>query len=174
MIRSVQQGLLDDGIDVPVTKLCAWFDVPRRTVYYKPTKAAPKLDDRFVVPIKALIEEEPSFGYRTVAWLLGFNKNTVQRIFQIKGWQVRKRSIGARPRVEALPSVAQRPNETMVNRPVPRLGRQGWLVYVGFGDGRPHARVAGLASVPIRQSDDGSVRAGTRADCEVRHAWESR
>ena len=31
------------------------------------------------------IEEEPSFGYRTVAWLLGFNKNTVQRIFQIKG-----------------------------------------------------------------------------------------
>jgi hypothetical protein len=22
-----------------------------------------------------MIEEEPSFGYRTVAWLLGFNKN---------------------------------------------------------------------------------------------------
>ena len=58
-----------------------------------------------------MIEEEPSFGYRTVAWLLGFNKNTVQRIFQIKGWQVRKRSIGARLRVEALPSVAERPNE---------------------------------------------------------------
>ncbi|MEO1020135.1 MAG: hypothetical protein AAFY56_20975 [Pseudomonadota bacterium] len=73
MIRSVQQGLLNDGVVVPVTKLCAWFDVPRRTVYYKPTKAAPKLDDKFVVPIKALIEEEPSFGYRTVAWLLGFN-----------------------------------------------------------------------------------------------------
>ncbi len=73
MIRSVQQGLLDYGIAVPVTKLCAWFDVPRRTVYYKPTKAAPKLDDKFVQPIKALIEEEPSFGYRTVAWLLGFN-----------------------------------------------------------------------------------------------------
>ena len=33
MTRSVQQGLLDDGIVVPVTKLCAWFDVPRRTVY---------------------------------------------------------------------------------------------------------------------------------------------
>ena len=39
-----------------------------------------------------MIEAEPSFGYRTVAWLLGFNKNTVQRIFQIKGWQVRKRA----------------------------------------------------------------------------------
>lgn len=30
-------------------------------------------------------------GYRTVAGLLGMNKNTVQRIFQLKGWQVHKR-----------------------------------------------------------------------------------
>jgi putative transposase len=30
-----------------------------------------------VGPIKAMIEENPSFGYRTVAHLLGFNKNTV-------------------------------------------------------------------------------------------------
>lgn len=111
MIRSIQQGLLADGVKVPLTKLCAWFGVPRRTVYYKPTKAAPKVDPRFAAPIKAMIEQEPSFGYRTVAWLLGFNKNTVQRVFQLKGWQVRKRSIGARPRVQALPSVAQAPNE---------------------------------------------------------------
>ena len=127
MIRSVQQGLFDDGIVVPVTKLCAWFDVPRRTVYYKPTKAAPKLDDKFVVAIKALIEEEPSFGYRTVAWLLGFTKNTVQRICQIRGSQVRKRFIGARPRVEALPSVAKRPNERWSND-LCRVwgGKDGW------------------------------------------------
>jgi putative transposase len=46
-----------------------------------------------------MIEAEPSFGYRTVAWLLGFNKNTVQRVFQIKGWQVRKRTVGMRPRI---------------------------------------------------------------------------
>src|SRR3546814_11320583 len=60
-------------------------------------------------PIKALIEEEPSFGYRTVAGLLDMNKNTVQRIFQIKGWQVRKRAVGKRPRIEALPSAAMAP-----------------------------------------------------------------
>ncbi len=106
MIRSIQQGHLSDGITVPLTKLCAWFGVPRRTVYYKPTKAAPKVDPRFAIPIKEMIEKEPSFGYRTVAWLLDFNKNTVQRIFQIKGWQVRKRPIGMRPRIEAVPSVA--------------------------------------------------------------------
>ena len=57
-------------------KLCAWFGVPRRTVYYKPTKAAPKVDPRFAEPIKAIIKENPSFGYRTVAFLLGFNKNS--------------------------------------------------------------------------------------------------
>ena len=92
MIRTLHEGLLADGVAVPLAKLCAWFGVPRRTVYYKPTKAAPRVDPRFAEPIKAMIEKEPSFGYRTVAWLLGFNKNTVQRIFQIKGWQVRNAS----------------------------------------------------------------------------------
>ncbi|MEQ5872807.1 hypothetical protein J4E08_23445, partial [Sagittula sp. NFXS13] len=86
MIRRIQQGLIAEGAVVSVAKLCAWFGIPRRTVYYKPVKAAPKVEARFCEPIKKLIEEEPSFGYRTVAWLLGFNKNTVQRIFQIKGW----------------------------------------------------------------------------------------
>lgn len=57
MIRTLHEGLLADGIAVPLTKLCAWFGVPRRTVYYKPTKAAPKADDRFAVPIKAMIED---------------------------------------------------------------------------------------------------------------------
>ena len=46
-----------------------------------------------------------------MAWLLGFNKNTVQRIFQIKGWQVRKRAVGMRPRIQAVPSVAAAPDD---------------------------------------------------------------
>jgi len=127
MIRSLQQGLLAEGCDVPLTKLCAWFGVPRRSMYYKPTKSAPKVDPAFAKPIKALIEKEPSFGYRTVAWLLGFNKNTVQRIFQLKGWQVRRRPVGARPRVEALPSVAAAPNERW-STDLARVwaGRDGW------------------------------------------------
>jgi putative transposase len=127
MIRTLHEGLLADGIAVPLTKLCAWFGVPRRTVYYKPTKAAPTVDPRFAEPIKAMIEKEPSFGYRTVAWLLGFNKNTVQRVFQIKGWQVRKRPIGMRPRIEAVPSVATAPNERW-STDLCRVwaGRDGW------------------------------------------------
>lgn len=127
MIRTLHEGLLADGIAVPLTRLCAWFGVSRRTVYCKPTKAAPKVDPRFADPIKAMIEKEPSFGYRTVAWLPGFNKNTVQRIFQIKGWQVRKRPIGMRPRIEAVPSVATVPNERW-STDLCRVwaGRDGW------------------------------------------------
>ena len=89
MILHIQQGLKEDGFTVPMTKLCRWFEVPRRTVYYKPVKSTPKVQERFAEPIKQMIEAEPSFGYRTVASLLQFNKNTVQRIFQLKGWQVR-------------------------------------------------------------------------------------
>ena len=111
MIVEVQQGLKSDGYSVSISKLCRWFDVPRRTQYYRPVKSAPKVQARFAEPIKALIEAEPSFGYRTVAGLLDFNKNTVQRIFQIKGWQVIKRAVGMRPRIEAIPSRATRPNE---------------------------------------------------------------
>ena len=80
MISSIQQGLKDDGFEVSVAKLCRWFGVPRRTVYYRPTKAPPQVRPELAEPIKKLIEEEPSFGYRTVAGLLGMNKNTVQRI----------------------------------------------------------------------------------------------
>ena len=110
MIQSIQQGLLSDDVRVPLTKLCAWFGVLRRSVCYRPVKSPRKVDPRFSEPIKAMIENEPSFGYRTVAWLPGFNKNTVQRVFQIKGWQVRKRPIGMRPRIEVVPSVAKSPN----------------------------------------------------------------
>jgi putative transposase len=59
-----------------------------------------------------MIEAEPSLGYRTVANLFRFNKNTVQRVFQLMGWQVRKRAIGHRPH-EVLPSVATAPNERL-------------------------------------------------------------
>ncbi|MGN0931443.1 MAG: IS3 family transposase, partial [Falsigemmobacter intermedius] len=94
MIRKLWQGLLEDGLKVSIAQLCDWFGVPRRTVYYRPTKSAPQVNPELAAPIKKLIDEEPSFGYRTVAWLLGMNKNTVQRIFRLKGWQVRKRQVG--------------------------------------------------------------------------------
>jgi len=128
VIEAIRQGLKDDGVDVSISTLCRWFQVPRRTVYYKPTKAAPKVKAELAAPIKELIEQEPSFGYRTVAGLLSMNKNTVQRVFQLMGWQVRKRAVGRRPRIEALPSVAVSPDERWATD-LCRIwgGRDGWL-----------------------------------------------
>ena len=111
MILQIQRGLKDDGISVPITKLCAWFDVPRRTVYYKPVKSPQNIQEQFAVPVKQIIEAEPSFGYRNFAGLLTFIKNTAQRIFQLMHRQVRKRAAGHQPRIEALSSVAVSPNE---------------------------------------------------------------
>lgn len=89
----VQQGLKDEDILVPMTKLCQWFGVERRTTYYKPTRSPAKVKPELAGPIKEMVEAEHSFGYPTVVALLGINKNTVQRISQLKGWQVRKRPL---------------------------------------------------------------------------------
>jgi putative transposase len=94
---SLRQGLLAEGVRVSMAQLCRWFEQPRRTVYYKPVKSPPKIRPELAGSIKAMIEAEPSFGYRTVANLLGMNKNTVQRVFQKMGWQVRKRTVGIAP-----------------------------------------------------------------------------
>ena len=80
MIETIRQGLKDKGLAVSISKLCRWVGVPRRTVYYRPTKQTPIVQERFAQPIRQLIEEHPAFGYRTVAHLLGLNKNTVQRV----------------------------------------------------------------------------------------------
>ena len=47
MIETIRQGLKQDGFDVAVNKICQWFDIPRRTVYYKSVKTAPKVQERF-------------------------------------------------------------------------------------------------------------------------------
>jgi putative transposase len=45
-----RQGLQAEGITVSIAKLCRWFGVPRRSVYYKPVKSPPKVDPKFVTP----------------------------------------------------------------------------------------------------------------------------
>ena len=129
MIDLARQAAADEGVTVSMTKLCQWFGIPWRSAYYRSQRSALKVQPRFVEPIKAMIEENPSFDYRTVAHLLNFNKNTVQRIFQLKSWQVKKRPLGFRPRIEALPSVARYPNERW-STDLCRVwaGRDGWAV----------------------------------------------
>jgi putative transposase len=41
MIETIRQGLQEDGYRVSISQLCRWFDMPRRTMYYKPSRKAP-------------------------------------------------------------------------------------------------------------------------------------
>ena len=82
LILSIQQGLQMEGCPVAVSPLCRWFGVPLRAVYYRTIKALPNVRPEWAEPTKAVIEQEASFGYRTVAGLLGMNNNSVQRIAQ--------------------------------------------------------------------------------------------
>jgi putative transposase len=100
-----------EGTPISVTQACRWAGLSRRSWYYQPSKKRPQVNEVLAQRVKRVIDDLPYAGYRTVSWLLGENKNTIQRIFQLKGWQVRKRRSGMRPRVQALPSVADRPNE---------------------------------------------------------------
>ncbi len=51
MVLGLQQGLKEDGVEVSLVKLCEWFGVARRTVYYQATKGQPKLQEQFVRPM---------------------------------------------------------------------------------------------------------------------------
>lgn len=52
----------------------------------------------------------------------------MQRIFQLKGWQVRKRALGQRPRIEAKISRAEKPDQRWATD-LCRVwgGKDGWL-----------------------------------------------
>ena len=118
MILHIQQGLKEDGFTVPMTKLCRWFDVPRRTVYYKPVKSTPKVQERFAEPIKQMSEAEPSFGYRTVASLLQFNKNTVSGSSNSRAGRSHRASTTDR----GAPVGRHDAERTLGDRSLPRLG----------------------------------------------------
>ena len=64
MIAALRQGLKDDGYEVSISKLCQWFGVARRSVYYKPTKAPPTVKPELVESIRAMVEEATSPQFR--------------------------------------------------------------------------------------------------------------
>ena len=71
-----------EGDSITVSQACNWSGLGRRTFYYKSKQRQPVINEWLAAKIKRLIESLPYAGYRTVAFLLGENKNTVQRICQ--------------------------------------------------------------------------------------------
>lgn len=107
----VRSEMIQEGYSVSITQLSRWFDIPRRTLYYKSRERERKLDALKVAMVQAAMERFPTYGYRRLANETGLNKKAVQRILQLKGWQVRKRAKGHRPRAENMPSKSFLPNE---------------------------------------------------------------
>jgi len=126
-VIEVQSEMKKEGKKVTITQLSRWFEIPRRSLYYKSQKRKPKVDEAKVTKIKAVIEKYPSYGYRRLALLTGINKKAVQRILKLKGWQVRKRAKGFRPRAKVMPSRSSLPNQRWaIDMTRVWCGQDGW------------------------------------------------
>jgi len=123
----VQSEMQEEGHHVTISQLCRWFGLPRRSFYYQPVKREKKLDPDKVARVKEKIEQFPTYGYRRLAFLLGINKKAVQRILQLKGWQVKKRSKGHRPRAKAMASKTLLPDRRWaIDMTRVWCGNDGW------------------------------------------------
>jgi putative transposase len=126
-VMQVQSEMRVEGYKVSITQLSRWFNIPRRTLYYKPKVRKPKIDPVRVKQVKEKMEAFPTYGYRRLALLLDMNKKAVQRILQLKGWQVRKRPKGHRPRAKAMPSQTRTVNERWaIDMTRVWCGKDGW------------------------------------------------
>ena len=134
-MNTVKTDLLADGIAVPMSKVCQTLEVPRSTAYYQPTRpeAKPEMDDGLASQIRSIIERFPTFGIRRVwAWLkhrmaVKVNRKKVARLMRLKGWTIKQRKAGMRPRVVVAKSVADRPDQ--------RWSTDIALVFCGTDDG---------------------------------------
>ena len=119
--------------------------IPQRTLYYRPRPRRRVINHVLAGRVKLTLERFPTYGYRCLACVLGANRKPVQRILQLKGWQVRKRPQVFRPRVRSLPLIASRPDERWATD----------LTHVWCGKDR-RASVMGRISQPLTlRSDSG-------------------
>ncbi|WP_197030442.1 hypothetical protein [Halomonas sp. BC04] len=76
---------------VSLVKLFRWLGLPRRTLYYRPKPRRRVINAELAIRVKLALDRFPTYGYRRLACVLGENRKPIQRILQLKGWQVRKR-----------------------------------------------------------------------------------
>lgn len=136
---TVLSQLQSEGHRVSRRWLCALLDVPRSTFYYQehPRKETEQIDEVAAERIHQIITEYPAFGIRSVwAWMrfrdgILINRKKVERIMQRKGWTLKARRVGKRPRVEVTRSVADHPNERWAtDLAMVHCGEDGWCSVV--------------------------------------------
>ena len=97
--------------------VCRMLGVARSTLTVRPEPARSRrrVDPELVERIRALIEANPTHGYRMLtAWLrsdgLVVNRKKIYRTLKLKGWLVHQRSVTPRPRVQGMISRARASN----------------------------------------------------------------
>ena len=142
MILDLQQGLADHGIKIPLATLCRWFGVARRTLYYKTARSAPRINPALAEPTKVLIEKNPSFGYRTIIWLLGFNKKLFAADVSVQSLARQKGPCGCTPQDQGI-AIGGRPSEPAKGDGSRTfLGGTRWLDEAGARHELPYTRAA--------------------------------
>jgi len=138
-VNAVCLECLEEGLEIPMTRLCRILGVPRSTAYHQPriAKLHRPVDEAMAQDIHGLIQAHPTYGVRRVwAWLTHrmnrvVNRKKVHRIMRIKGWTVRQRKAGHRPRVPGSKSVAEVPNQRWcTDIALIDCGRDGWCAFV--------------------------------------------
>lgn len=126
-------------MEIPMTRLCRILDVPRSTAYHQPKveRLYRPVDEALARTIHEIIQTHPTYGVRRVwAWLKHrldqpTNRKKIHRLMRIKGWTMRQRAIGKRPRVPGSRSIAPAPNQRWcTDIALIECGKDGWCAFV--------------------------------------------
>ncbi len=142
-MNAITSDFRNEGRSVPKMTVCRVVGVARSVAYYHPRKRdkVVQLDPELSARIKALIEAHPSRGVRFVWAQLRFaqglkvTRKKIHRIMRERGWTVKHRKAGSRPRAPASRSIAERPNERWATDfALVQCGRDGWCVFAPVVD----------------------------------------
>ena len=170
MIEAIRQGLKADGFDVPSASSAGGLALPGAASITRQAGRTPKVDPAFSEPIRALIEEEPSFGYRTVANLLRLQQEHGPEDLPAQGLAGQKAAHRSPAADRCRAVCCNSPGSTLGDRPLPGLGWSRWLADAGPGHRLPHPRTARLAALALRQGLHRRCRARAGLDCPLRNA----
>lgn len=114
---AIQTEFLQTGRSVSVAQLCRFLELPRSTVYYQPRqRPARPVDGGLELVVREILQQFPTFGIRRVWAYLRFrlhwkiNRKRVERLLQRRGWTVKQRRTGGRPRTAGARSVTTQPD----------------------------------------------------------------
>jgi hypothetical protein len=114
----IKAELFSEGQQASVLRICLVLGFPRSSVYARPRARCKryKLDEILVARIRKIIDQYPHNGLRLIHWRLNnegakpVNRKAVHRVLKLKGWTMKKRPSGMRPRAKGWRSATHKPN----------------------------------------------------------------